>query len=156
MRLNRAPPFAGTETYLLFCPVVFRQEPPFFQLQNNNVNMKKFTFSILAALAALVGWPQQSTAATTVKTVDISLWAYYSQTSYAGADSVFSFKDFADALGTDTTTLRTSGKFVYATDIDGNLSNTYTANNMGFWFNAEGVIAAYTNKPVYYVETSVD
>jgi hypothetical protein len=119
--------------------------------------MKKITFSILAALALLACWPVQTKAATTVKVIDVNLSAYYSEGSYKGADSIFSFKYIADILGTDTATLDKDGKYMFSTDADGNLSNSYTANYMGFWFDKDGVICHWGDAGAsFYIEPQAD
>lgn len=74
--------------------------------------MKKITLSILAMLALWVCSPQKTNAATTVKTIDVTLSAYYSSSDYSGSDSAFSYKAIADALGTDTLSLTQNGKYL--------------------------------------------
>lgn len=118
--------------------------------------MKKITLSILAMLALWVCSPQKTNAATTVKTIDVTLSAYYSSSDYSGSDSAFSYKAIADALGTDTLSLTQNGKYLYATDIDGNMSNTYTADGTGFWFNENGIITAYGTSPHFYAGVDAD
>jgi hypothetical protein len=112
---------------------------------------KKITFTLLAALTLLVTYPQITKAANIVKTVNVDQTIYFSTSGYFNATDTLSFQEIAEALGTDTASIDktvslTDGtSFLYAKDIDGNLTNKSTANTPGFWFDKNGVVSTWAN-----------